>query len=145
MDPKEKVQAYLRLYERQMSHYESTQGVEWKVTIGLWTLLSVAVYWALTRDITKIPPVSSEEWFRWAVFALPAVHAYWLWRVHQSVRFDKQLWTRYRQEARSILLSPRAVPGDESEWKGNRRDGWTWRGMEAGVTLLLAAALHSLL
>ncbi len=144
IDAKAKVDSHLKLYERQMAHYENTQGIEWKISIGVWTLLAAAIYWA-AQNAAAPKPFAVESCLVVVVFLFPLLHAVWLWRIHESEEFDKRLWSRYRTAARAILLSPDHVPEDEKESKRDVWDKLAWIVMESGVTLLMAFALRSFL
>ena len=141
IEDKDNVDAHVRLYERQMAHYENTQSIEWKVTFGIWTLLAAAIYWAAQNAFR----LGLDSRLRILLLAFPVLHAVWLCRIHESEEFDKRLWARYRTAARAILLSPTEVPKDERESTRNYLDEWTWILMEAGVTLMMALALRLML
>lgn len=136
-----KLDTYVKLYERQMTHYENTQGVEWKVTIAMWTLLAAAISWT-----AQYPGVLRGFLgpYRLAVFVFPVFHALWLFRVHDSEQFDKRLWVRYRTAAR-VMLSLDAFPDDETVSERRTWDEVGWIAMEAGTTLVLAFALNAFL
>ena len=139
-----KAEAYLRLYERQMTHFEKSQELEWKIGFGIWTLLAAASFWAVqNRSATK--PIVLDHWLLLLVFALAPIHAFWLWRVYESKAFDKKLWTRYRFEARSLLLAPASVPKDEWESERDLRSAVVWLVLEAGITIVLAIVLVRIL
>ena len=152
MDSKDQLAAYLKLYERQMAHYEATQGVEWKGSFGVWTLLAAAVYLA-SQNLTAENPVIIDRGLA-MVFLLPvAIHGSWLLRMHWSGEFDKKLWSRYRRAAREILLAAnqanaaaQVLPSDEEEYRGLGfwRRAW-WLALQVGVTAGLAGTLAFLL
>jgi hypothetical protein len=143
--------SYLRLYERQMAHYEKTQDVEWKGSFGVWALLAAAIYWA-AQNAAKLPPAHVDRCLVSGGYVVAALHAVWLWLVHDSEAFDKRLWSRYRRAARE-MLSTTGVRRDEIEpeirgfWKWLvwflRRLAWI--ALEAGVTLVMASVLASFL
>jgi len=140
----DKVNAYLMLYERQMAHYEKTQGVEWKVSVGVWTLLAAAIGWAAQHARTPANALTDMRIANLAVL-LPIIHTLWLLRIHASEAVDRRLWSRYRTAARTILLRPEAVPGDERE---RGRSVWSevaWLALEGGVTALMTVVLRSFL
>jgi len=137
LHPKDRVEAYLKLYERQMAHYENTQGIEWKVNIGVWTLLAAATVWASdnTATTTTIP-----AWGWWvAVLLVVAGHWLWLWLMHRSEEEDKKFWCQCRTEAWKILGAA-SLPA----WEG--RPWWKealWLISEVGVTAAMAIVLLS--
>jgi hypothetical protein len=137
----DKVEAYVRLYERQMTHYEKTQDVEWKINIGIWTLLGAAIFWAAQNKAAS-KPIPVEHCLIVAVaITLVIVHALWLRRVHASEEFDKRLWSRYRREARMVLLEASPLPSDEEHSERDELDKWTWIALEAGITIAMASVL----
>lgn len=151
MDDAAKVDACLRMYERQMTHYEKTQDVEWKGSFGVWALLAAAIYWA-AQNAAKGSPLHVDRYLVNAGYLVAAVQALWLLLIHNSEAFDKRLWSRYRRAAREIL-SARGARRDEIErpegglW---RRLAWIvgrlpWIALEAGVTFVMASVLASLL
>lgn len=78
LEGKDKLDAYLKLYERQMAHYENTQNVEWRGSFGIWTLLAAAVYWA-SQNLTAARPVVIDSWLVLALFLVPVtLHGSWL-------------------------------------------------------------------
>jgi len=140
----DKLNAYLKLYERQMIHYERTQDIEWRISIGVWTLLAVAIGWAAQHASTPANAMTDSR-IADVAFLVPFIHALWLWRVHASEGFDKRLWSRYRLAARTILLRPEAVPEDEKERARGFWDEVAWLGLEVGVTVLMTVVLRSFL
>ena len=97
------VEAYVRLFERQMAHYENTQGIEWKVSIGIWTLLALAIKWA--SEISRGVP----GW--WLVFLVPLAHG-----VHWSEESDKTLWGQHRAAALAALGDTKATASPTRRW-----------------------------
>ena len=141
---KDKLDGNLRLYERQMTHYEKTQDVEWKGSFGIWTLLAAGIAWAL-KDRFAIP---ADAW-RFALIGVVSVHTLWLLLVHQSEEADKKLWSRYRDSADAML--GHAVSTKRSGWcqRLGLRIYWLgrrllWLAVEAGITAGLAVLLWSL-
>jgi hypothetical protein len=136
LDEKDKVDAYLRLYDRQMTHYESTQGIEWKISVSIWALLATAIVLAAQRTAPPIGPALAP-----AVFLLPLIHAAWLLLIQGSERHDKKLWMRYRAAALSLVLSPAPLPSNEAERDTSPFRKIVWFVLEAGVTCVMAAIL----
>ena len=135
MDDETRVGAYLRLYERQMSHYEATQGVEWKVSFGVWALLALAIRWA--AEHSALLPVT----WAGAAYMVPIAHSLWLMLIHRSQETDKGLWARYRAKAEEVLHvaiakghPARSVPKEV-----------LWLAAEAGISLALALILATYL
>jgi hypothetical protein len=140
----EKVAAYLRLYERQMTHYEKTQDVEWKGSFGVWTLLAAAIVWAM-KNRAAVP----EDMWRPVLIGVVLVHALWLVLVHQSEETDKELWSRYRDSVEALL--GRTAPTRRFAWWRNlgRALSWLmrralWLMVEAGITAGMAWLLWSI-
>ena len=138
MDPQ--AEAYVRLYERQMSHYEKTQEIEWKGSFGIWTLLAAAIALALQH-----PAAIPHEAWRVVLMGVVTVHVFWLLFIHRSEEADKALWSRYRDRAEELL--GRATPQAGSEWW--RGLDWVarrviWIAMEAVVTAGMALLLWSI-
>jgi len=103
-----KVDTYVKLYERQMAHYENTQGIEWKVNIGVWTLLVAAIAWASTNTVK----ISARGWGISLVLVVVA-HALWLGLMHSSEEEDKRFWCLYRaaaEDALGVTVVPKHVP-----------------------------------
>jgi hypothetical protein len=137
-----RVEALLKLYEKQMEHFQHTQSIEWKGNFGLWTALGGAIY-----VVTKSHYVVSHQW--WAiiilvVFIVPVgLHLWWLSKVHASEDYDKIFWSRYRAEALQAIRGS-AYQLYRDEWPYPGREKWQkkrWLAVEVGVTLLLCALL----
>jgi hypothetical protein len=132
--PKDRVDGYLKLYAQQMAHYESTQSIEWKVSIVIWTLLALGVAWA-TRDINYARLVAASTW-TWLLSLAVVAHATWLWLIHASEEKDKELWCMYRASAEKLLGIKETGNGERS-WHRTA----LWILLEAGVTAGIAAVL----
>jgi hypothetical protein len=132
---KDKVEANLRLYDRQMTHYESTQGIEWKVNVGVWTLFAAAIAWAAANHdaASRIPACG------WLIALALAVlmHGRWLWLVHDSQEKDKELWCHYRGHAEKAI--PQEIKCHYTK-RTRGREAW-WLVSEVGFTFAMAAVL----
>jgi hypothetical protein len=131
--PKDALDAYLRMYDRQMTHYEKTQGVEWKGNFGVWALLAGAIV-----SVANSPFVIYFETRLTAAgltVVLAIAHLTWLALVHGSEQWDKVLWGRYRFEVERRLGTSHA---DE---KVSRIRNVVWLLCEWSITAVLAAAL----
>jgi hypothetical protein len=135
---------YLRLYERQMAHYERTQEIEWKGSFGVWTLLAAGIAFAV-RYPTAVP----HDTWRSVLIAVVLVHAVWLSLIHQSEETDKELWARYRDRAEELLGHP--ISPSRSEWWRVLTSGLSWLlrrllwlALEAGLTAGMAWLIWSI-
>ena len=132
-----RIDTYLRLYERQMTHYEKTQEVEWKGSFGIWTLLAAGIALASSTEARSHLGVSASSWWLW-MFSPVAAALQWLWLclVHESEEEDKKLWCEYRNNAVELL------GGKKTCYKGRPpgKEMW-WQLPGAVVTLLLSGAL----
>lgn len=133
MDPK--VEAYVKLFDRQMTHHENTQGIEWKVNIGVWTLLAAAVVWA-SKNLVAARAIPCWGWTTALLLAV-AAHALWLGLVHASEEADKKGWLGYRADAETVLRG-REVRPDSGRGKIKAT---AWLISEAGVTVAMALVL----
>ncbi len=147
----DKLKAYVDLYKQQMLHYEKSQDVEWKGSFGVWTLLVGGVFLAW-QNFGSENPALFNPWIALVIAGLPVlIHFFWLFKRHKFEEFDKKLWSRYRAEARTILLTSEAdgdakLPDDELEYQGlSFLDRLKWLVLEVGVTLGLALTLWFLL
>jgi hypothetical protein len=143
VDSKDVVDGYIKLYERQMAHYEKSQEIEWRGSFGIWTLLGAAIYWATTT--TTVLPLG--RWGSVILLLAPLLHGLWLYKMHQSEEFDKRLWARYRKAAREILLKETSaanasLPADEGEYVGlTFRQRMWWIVLELAITFALTTVL----
>jgi hypothetical protein len=137
LSAKEVADGYLRLYERQMSHFEKTQEVEWKGNFGVWTLLAAAIAWASQRPEETWPVVPTLV----VLVLVVAGHALWLYLIHGSEQRDKAFWCKYRDAAERLLgRTIPEPPKPRTRWRALR-----WFASEWFVTLALAVVLGFLL
>lgn len=133
LTPKERVDAYLTLYQQQMARYDKLQNVEWKGTFGAWTLMAAAAYLVLQREL---------QLGSWAAAGLvvAGIHSLWLLGIYNSEEFDKALWTRYRAAVLGILEGDveETVPGERIYAARSRAKELRWLALESGVTWCLA-------
>jgi hypothetical protein len=133
--------AYLRMYDRQMSHYERTQGVEWKGNFGVWALLAGGIALAV-RAHTGGCGLHLGLMALLLVGLVVLAHGLWLCLIHESERADKQLWCDYRRRVVALLTG---AGGHESELAPPSEPKRTWRAAwflsEVIVTLALGVAL----
>jgi hypothetical protein len=140
LSDKDKVDAYLTLYARQMDHFEKTQSIEWQVTIGVWTLIAAAIAWAHSLTNAELGS-GTHAVLRIVLLVIPLFHLVWLILLRGSKSFDKRLWTRYRAAARALLLAPDTVPTDETRSEPRIWVTVTWLVLEFSVTLMLVFIL----
>lgn len=131
----DRVNALLDLYREQMEHFRHTEQIEWKGNFGVWTLLAGAIYLSAKESI-RID-------LRWPLPLLGIAwlsHAFWLYKIHRSEVFDKELWTRYRAEALRLIRNTPVHP-DEQPWKRRWWEELMWLVSEIVLTFLLCAFL----
>jgi len=143
LSPRDRVDAYVRLYERQMDHYHKTQDVEWKGSFGLWTLLGGGIYLVCVKRVDIGGYMTTKIILGAGCLVLLFLHLFWLWKIHRSEEYDKELWTQYRGEALRLIRGPgRELQSNENKYK--LRSNWErtkWLVLEGGVTLALLLAL----
>jgi len=138
MEDKDQVETYIKLYQQQMEHYHHTQDVEWKGNFGIWTLLAAAIYLFVQR-LTTTPSCLALI----VCVLITVTHCCWLHKIHESEEFDKQLWARYRGEARRLLLNGDDPPSDEDFKARSAPQRLVWLLLEAGLTAALSGALFT--
>lgn len=112
---KEKFDACIVLAEFSGDRFDSRRDYEWKVTIGFWTLIAVAISFVVGRSV-QIP------W--WCVPVVVLLHCVWLRGVNVGHRNDVQRAFHFRQEAEACLLhdnyvispSPALLKTSELAW-----------------------------
>jgi hypothetical protein len=80
------------------------------------------------------------------ISAIPSIlHWGWLRLIHRSEEFDKELWVRYRKEARLLLLGNTKLPDDLEDFQPRTTSKqWQWLLLEVGVTFALSLVFFSL-
>lgn len=134
LTPKERVDAYLSLYQQQMARHDKLQQVEWKGTFGAWTLMAAAAYFVLQHELHI-------GWWATTGLVIAGIHSLWLLGIHRSEEFDKALWTRYRAEVLRLLeghAAPETVPEERHYAPWSRARVFSWLALESGVTWCLA-------
>jgi hypothetical protein len=97
MSQKEKFDACMRLADFYAQSVYNRQGYQWKVTIGLWTVLIASTGFLFGKQITPIP-----KWFYWTV--LLAYAFIWVRAVAINNYYDQRSARHFRNEARAVLL-----------------------------------------
>jgi len=125
----------LQLTQLYMEQRDRTKDTQWKVNIGLWTLLTAAIYVGLDTNHPERVPNDSVLWI---LFALPVLHGVWVRQVSHSIEGDRALiheW-RARIEEKPRLQEPARATANRC---------WTWLLIQVGVTLILTAAAYLIL
>jgi hypothetical protein len=131
-DNAQRIKSFLDLYQQQMERFHQTQEVEWKANFGVWSLLAGAIYLARDR------PLNLSTCLAWLIFSVPAIHAWWLSKVHRSLEADKELWCRYRGEALSSLRGNAVLLPHEEYKPKSTIEKTIWIALPVSMTLLLA-------
>jgi hypothetical protein len=141
MSDKERAQGFIDLYKQQMQQRHTTQGIEWRVNIGYWTLLAGANYFAAQHRVA-LPSL----WIVRSTCILTVVmHLFWLIKIQHSENYDKILWIEYRKKALHLMgYDPPSPP--KRNWF---MKGWfkilEWRALWLLPEMWLTVALSALL
>jgi len=119
----------LKLIEIYVTQRDKTKETQWKVNIGLWTLLTAAFYACLSTDYPGRLPRNAG----FLLFFLPVLHGLWAWQISGSLEGDRKLIHKWRAQ----LLQPGNELGGIPQPNDERKRTLTWLVIQVGVTLVL--------
>ncbi len=124
----------LRLTELYVAQRDRTKDTQWKVNIGLWTLLTAAIYVGL---VTEHPERAPRDQL-WLMYLLPAIHGLWAVQVSRSLEGDRALIHEWRAQVEGKELKREAPVLRHYRCA-------IWLFIQVGVTLVLTYAASEIL
>lgn len=138
MESDPNIKACLDLAAFSAGRFDARRDFEWKVTVGVWTVLAVSVGFSYGKAFT-IP------W--WFIPAVTSLHAFWVRGVYVGNQNDIKKAYHFREQAELCLLnsdhkvtpSPTLIKRFSLQWHLGFLSNWA-TGFEVLVTAGLATA-----
>lgn len=137
MSPKEKFDGCMKQVDFYTQRTYNRQGYQWKVTIGLWTVLILASGFLFGKQLPPIP-----TWFSWII--LLGYTFTWVRGIAAKTHDDQRAAHHFRHEAEALLLDgAHTVAPLTEETRTIRTLRWCfqWTLVWAHVFEVLATAL----
>jgi hypothetical protein len=114
----------LRIYEKEVDHFNQTRSVQWRFNVATWTLLLVSTYFVKSKGI-EIPV--SKLYLASVFFIL--VYSYFIYLNQLSLKASKQIWNSILRQLNHSNEKPFIDVNisrlTKSYWTGWRGFWWT--------------------